>query len=276
MRDMNTKIFELLNDIEIDLSEYEDQELSMEEKKRDRKNISRLIKMKNQKIIIKPMLKIAVFAILILTVSTSVYAIGRYFLSPKEVVESFDGEYATIGKLFERQGTIPINYSVSSDEYKFTLLGITTGDRLWELFDSDGKEYDKAQSYIVLAIERLNGEMYISDDLFWTLPLIKGRGLDRPFHAIFGTGKVIDGILYQVVSCDELEIFADRGVYLLIYSDSRDSLYLEDSLLFDSETGAISLNPNCDKFQVLMELPLDKSKADPKKAEERLKEADKK
>jgi hypothetical protein len=75
---------------------------------------------------------------------------------------------------------------------------------------------------------------------------------------------VADGVLYRIIECDDISIFADRGVYIGIHEG-----YFPNNRVFllDERTGELSVNPEYDGFCALFDLPLDKSLADPVKAQ---------
>ncbi|MCI8916027.1 MAG: sigma-70 family RNA polymerase sigma factor [Oscillospiraceae bacterium] len=78
---------------------------------------------------------------------------------------------------------------------------------------------------------------------------------------------VEDGVLYRLLECDTVAIFADRGLYLGV---CQDFIPGADTFLFDPETGEIAANPDYPGLSVVLDLPLDPALADPVRAEEYL------
>ena len=70
--------------------------------------------------------------------------------------------------------------------------------------------------------------------------------------------------MYRLIECDNVEIFADRYLYLCV---SNTTFYSVEAYSYNEETGEITPNPDFDGINVLFDLPLDSSKADPEKAE---------
>lgn len=78
---------------------------------------------------------------------------------------------------------------------------------------------------------------------------------------------VEDGVLYRLLECDTVAIFADRGLYLGV---CQDFIPGADTFLMDQETGEIAANPDYPGLSVVFDLPLDPALADPVRAEEYL------
>ncbi len=75
---------------------------------------------------------------------------------------------------------------------------------------------------------------------------------------------VKDGIMYRIVECDGLEIFADRGLYLGVISNPFYDIKAYD---YDLETGEIIPNVDYEGVNILFDLPIDPLKGDFDKAE---------
>lgn len=80
---------------------------------------------------------------------------------------------------------------------------------------------------------------------------------------------MVNSIMYRLIECDGVEMFADRGLYLCI---SASNFYDVKAFHYNEETGEISRNADYEGANALFRLPLDSSKADPEKAEKYLKE----
>ncbi|AOT70625.1 DUF4179 domain-containing protein [Geosporobacter ferrireducens] len=223
-------------------------------KKTSKKSMSRMI-------LIASMLTIAM--------SVTAFAIWN-LLSADEFADHV--QYPVLAEAFRSEGAIQINESVTSNGYKITLLGIVSGKGLTPLPDNADIEAEK--SYAVVAIENLNGKMPDTseaayDDVpFFISPLVKGL---IPWHINIATmsggysSSVIDGVMYRLIECDSIEMFADRGLYLAV---SSSTFYDTEAFVFDFQTGEISPNPDYKGVNVLFDLPIDKTKADPQKSQQ--------
>ena len=81
------------------------------------------------------------------------------------------------------------------------------------------------------------------------------------------TADIIDGILYRIIEFDSIEFFADREVYMAILSEP----FLNNTpYSFDERSGKISPKDDFEGTNILIKLNLDKSKANPQKAQEYL------
>ena len=74
-----------------------------------------------------------------------------------------------------------------------------------------------------------------------------------------------DGVLYRLLECDNVEIFADHTLYLCI---AEGVFYNTEAYNYDEVTGEISRNEEYEGLNALFLLPIDVSKADPVKAAE--------
>lgn len=209
-------------------------------------------------------------AFLLIFASISVYAAVKY-LSAKEYSELLN--YPSLARAFESDNSLLINETTSSGGYNITLLGTVFGKNLTYF---DGLENDK--TYAVVAIEKQNGKMpKTSDDdydseQFFISPLVKGY---KPWQLnIFtmngsSTSYVADGVMYRLIECDSVEMFADKGIYIGICSGM---VCNNESFNIDPVTGEISANKNAEGVSVIFKLPIDIEKADNRKALEFLKE----
>jgi hypothetical protein len=82
-------------------------------------------------------------------------------------------------------------------------------------------------------------------------------------------GKVIDGVLYRIIECDNVELFADKDLYLAV---SDTAFFSRNAYDYDEETGLITANAAYVGTNILFDLKLDSSKADPVKAEAYIKQ----
>lgn len=208
---------------------------------------------------------VAVAAVLTVTSATA-YGLLRYF-TPQEVASTMD--YPALAEAFDGEDSIIMKETVSSDGYDITLLGTVFGENLTGF----SEDVDTQKTYAVVAIEKQNGKMvdtssdaYGEEDFFIS-PLVKGQ---KPWRMnIFTMGgssvtQVVDGILYRLIECDSVEMFATEGVYIGV-SSNNGVFCNNESFSYDESTGVISGNPDATGVSVVFDLPIDPAKADPDK-----------
>ncbi len=242
----------------------------------NRKLINRL-KEKND---MKPFFKkrkaaVLIAAALTLVMSLTAFAAWNY-LSPKEVAEHF-GDKA-LAHAFDDKNAVEINKSATSGDYLFTLHGIVSGKNLSDFKDS-AHDINADKTYAVVSIAKKDGSKMPStrDEeygkvSFFVSPLIKGQKPWQYNIASMNGGYsecVVDGVMYRLLECDGIEMFADRGLYLGICTSA---FYDTKAFNYNQKTGEISLNTNYEGANALFDLPLDIKKADHDKAEKYLKE----
>lgn len=209
--------------------------------------------------------KIAVLAAAALCIiGTTVFA-AYHLLSAKEVASSLGD--SKLAEYFDKQGNV--SETVTDGDYKATVLGITSGENLSD-FKSSSWEIFSERTYAVVAVEKTDGTAMTYDDEILVTPLIQGL---KPWqYNIFTmnggyTADIIDGVLYRIIEFDSIEYFADRDVYIAVLSQP----FLNNtSYAFDETTGEISPKDDFNGTNILIKLNLDKSKADPQKAQEYL------
>ena len=169
---------------------------------------------------------------------------------------------------FSEENVTEINETKEAGEYRFTLLGIASGEA-WVQSSLSQQITDLQGMYAAVAIERLDGtsmadtsdEQY-AELRFFISPLIAGL---KPWQynivSMNGgyTDIVEDGILYRLISCDDIALFADRELYLCI---SDTVFYDTNAYQYDENSGKISRNTEYDGINLLFSLPIDASKAD--------------
>jgi hypothetical protein len=214
-------------------------------------------------------------AVLALAVSVTAYAATQVF-SSKEVAEHL-GEKA-LARAFESAGALVIGRTATSGGYEVTLHGIVSGAGLRDIDAPSGISPDR--TYAVVSVARQDGspmpdtsDPEYGKDPFFISPLVKGL---KPWQVNIFTMNgghaefVADGVAYRLIECDGVEMFADRGVYLAVSSGS--SFFRKEAFKYDERTGEIIPNGDYSGAALLFDLPLDKAKADPAKAESYLRE----
>ncbi|WP_044478915.1 hypothetical protein [Paenibacillus antibioticophila] len=213
---------------------------------------------------------------LMLVLSLSAYAAGQLF-SARQVAEQLGDRL--LADAFDSKDAILIDQSKDSGGYRFTLHGLVSGENLSE-FRQESEDIFPDRTYAVVSIARLDGtpmprpsEPEYGQDLFFISPLIKGQ---KPWMVNIATMNggysetVMDGVMYRMIECDQVEVFADRGVYLAISSGT--SFYSNEAFRFDENTGEVHVREDYSKASLLFDLPLDPAKADRQTAETYLKE----
>lgn len=213
--------------------------------------------------------------VFLLVLSVSAYAAVQHF-SAKQVAEHLSDQH--LAEAFESKNAVQINQSKTSGDYRFTLHGLVSGAGLSE-FKFSSEEIYPDRTYAVVSITRQDGKPMPSTsdpeygkDSFFISPLIKGQ---KPWQvnilSMNGgySETVIDGVMYRLIACDDVEIFADQGVYLAISSGSP--FYSNDAFVYDENTGEFQAREDYPGSSLLFDLPLDVTKADNEKAEAYLK-----
>ncbi len=236
----------------------------------DELNIKFLMKESgNMKMNSKKWAMAAAIILCILVIPATAYAAYQY-LSPGKTAEQLDDK--KLSNAFDKDGK-EAEKTVTDGLYKVTYLGHVTGKSISERTGS-AWELHPDRIYIAVAIDKANGDKMMdgdSLDLFIS-PLISG--LEPWTYNIVSmngsyTEKVINGTLYRIIECDNIEVFANKAIYLAV-SDSP--FYNVNAFKYDKKTGLISVNKNYKGTNVLFDLVLDSSKADPKKAADYLKQ----
>lgn len=219
----------------------------------------------------------AAAAIAILAVgSVSAYAAYRY-LTPSQVADEItDG--GALAKAFESKDAVLVNEIQKTAGYDITLMGLVSGKDLMPVAPEDSLDsIRKEKTYAVLAIVKEDGSPMpgMQDDdyqIFCASALVKGKSFMDVNNGTLNAGAYAfeqDGVQYQILECDNLEIFANIGVYVgVVESFGQES----HAFTMDKETGEYRVNESYDGVKALFAIPLDKSKADDAAAEKFFKE----
>lgn len=222
---------------------------------------------------------IALAACLSLTFcSITGFAAYKYF-TPSQIAEEMDNDM--LAKAFAGEYAVLVNETQEYGDYKITFLGITSGNDINDyMMEGDtGNQLDGQTMYIATAIERRDGtpmpetmdEDYGKEPFFASLYI---AGLNpNEYNSITMHGGysefVRDGIMYRMLETDNVEMFADKGIYFGVNSGT---FYDFQAYTFNEATGEITRNENFDGINALFTVPIDKSKGDPAAAEAFLKE----
>lgn len=204
--------------------------------------------------------------------SITAYATWKY-LTPEKITESLHESRLT--KAFQSKDAIVVNESQIYGGYRVTFLGMISGkDISGHDIRIDGEPHND-RSYIAVAIENADGtpmperaDQLPDDTSFLVSPFIRGYDPAK-YNGITMAGGgghsdfTEDGILYVLADCDNIEIFADRGLYLGV-CDSV--FYNSEAYNYDKDSGEITRNEDYKGLNALFDLPVDVSKADPEAA----------
>ena len=228
----------------------------------------------NKSVVAKRSFSMAAVLMAVLLLATTAFA-AWYFLKPSEVASQLDNK--ALSTAFDGENAININTSAASGDYTFTLLGVVTGKDITDQPYHSEHVMDE-RTYAVVAIQKADGSpMPSAQDVeyghtqFFATPLVDGI---KPWelNAFTMNGAyneaVVDGVLYRLVECDGMTMFADRGLYFAI---STGFAYDASAFTYDEQTGKTSANESFDGASAVFDLPLDKNLADSVKADEYLK-----
>lgn len=208
-----------------------------------------------------------VFSAFVLCLSSVTVCAARKYLTPSDVAENMQNK--KLADFFCREQAGEMYETQSYGNYRVTYLGIVLGELLseYQYYDDFGNLMAD-RTYAAVAIESSDGEPI--SDTFFASPLI---GDYNPaiynmtnMHGSYAE-MTEDGILYMLLECDNVEIFADHDLYLCV---SEGMFYNKEAYNYDARTGRISRNEAFEGLNALFDLPVDSSKANPQKAAEYL------
>ncbi len=222
---------------------------------------------KNKKLVVA-----AVAAICLLFIPASAYAAYKY-LMPKEVAKEVEDK--KLEQSFEQKGT-KVMQTVTDGAYKTTYLGHVTGE---SLSDRTGSAWELSPDriYVAVAIEKADGTAMQQEDgnSLFVSPLIQGLA-PWTYNIVTMNGsyveKVINGVLYRIIECDNIAVFADKELYLAV----ADTMFFSnEAYQYEEATGKITPKKEYEGTNILFQLSLDPSGADAKKAKEYLDQLEK-
>lgn len=194
-------------------------------------------------------------AVLCLTLSVTALA-ARHFLRAADVAEQIS---PTLSAAFSGEDALELNLTRKQNGYLISLLGITSGAAL----PASDADLNDNSTYAVVAISREDGTpLEIGSTPFFVSPLIQGLEPWKYNIASMGGGYqefTADGVLYRLIECDDIRLFADHTLYLCVLDTM---FYDKEAFLADAE-GYLSENPDYAGLNVLFTLPLDAADADP-------------
>lgn len=210
----------------------------------------------------KPARILAAAILIIAVISVTAYAISG-LLSAGDVAEHF-GE-SRVADSFKKNGYA--SESVTDKGYTVSFLGLVKGER----FESDSIKSDC--SYYAVSVAREDGlPLSLSDgNPLGMSVIIEGYpawkintwSLDTSAN-----GMEENGILYYLYDCENLEIFAEKNVYLAVYEGFVPGV----DIINMNPDGTFEFADGYNGFKALFKIPLDPSKVNPEAANEILKE----
>lgn len=219
----------------------------------------------------------AIIAVCVL-IFGSVTALAAYhYLNPAQVATEFNDNALT--EAFLSENAVLVNETQEIGNYRITLLGSVAGKNI-----SDSLSYENGipkddRIYTVVAIEHTDGTPMpptsadnYGEEAFYVSCYI--HGLDPMFYSLMSMGGgysafVKDGTEYRLLEMNNIEMFADKGIYVGV---SSGGFYDTDAYNYDYKTGDMTRNTNYNGVNALFNLPVDVSKADPEAAEAYLEE----
>lgn len=217
---------------------------------------------------------VAMAAAAVLFVGSITTVAAWKYLTPDKVAEMVEDK--TLAAAFQSEDAIAVNETQEYGNYRITLLGMVSGKNISQyIIDADdAKNVRDDRTYVVAAIENKDGsprpdtgdEAY-GEDPFFVSPLIKGQ--DPNWYNIVtmngGYSELVqDGVQYRIIELDNVEIFADKTLYLAV---SSGTFYDNNAYVFNEDTGEITRNESYEGVNALFRMPIDEAKADKEKAD---------
>lgn len=197
--------------------------------------------------------------------SITAYA-AYHYLSPAQVAERVSTNGA-LAEAFEGEEAILINETQQSNGYDITLLGLVSGKNLELCVPEEiSSNLRDIRTYAAIAVAKSDGTEMEYRNLCIS-PLINGVDWFVANNATLDVGLTWfkqDGVVYELINCDNLQLFADRGVQLGVVDDFGNE---GSAFYMDTQSGVYNKNADYEGTNALFTLPLDKSKADAKAAE---------
>lgn len=214
---------------------------------------------------------VLVTACILVLCSSTAYAVFKYLTPAEAAIEANDD---ILQKAFLSEDAILVNETQESGGFRITLLGSVAGKNLSDFMSVNEKgEVEEDRIYTVIAIEHADGTPMpdtssdeYGKDCFYASHYIHGLNPREYSMMSMGGGYtefVKYGIQYRILDMDNIEMFADRGIYVGV---STGTFYDNDAYMYDEATGEMSRNDNYEGVNALFSLPVDKSKADPEAA----------
>lgn len=220
----------------------------------------------------------AIIAVCTLIFGSLTALAARHYLTPSEIATEMEDD--TLKAAFLSENALFINEEQEIGGYRVILLGTVAGKNISDYLSTDGNGIvADDRIYTVVAIEHTDGSPMpdtSSDEYdmgaFYVSHYI--RGMDPKKYSIMSMGGgssavVKDSVEYRIMEMDNIEMFADKGIYVGV---SSGAFYDNNAYIYDENTGIMTRNTDYDGVNALFELPIDKAKADPEAAKAYLEE----
>lgn len=207
---------------------------------------------------------ISIAAAIAALVAISALAVS-VLLTPGEVAEYFGND--EVAQAFENGDAQVINQTVEDSGYIFTLEGVAPGKAL-EYINSE--MVDVNRTYVVVNMRKADGSEITYEDSVTFIPFFEGydpwqvNGLHLGGASAHKT--IQNNILYYLWDFTDLEVFADRKIYLAGFGGIAPG---PDKFVLNAD-GSIGFAAGYEGVKVMFEIQLDASKANPEKASEML------
>lgn len=206
-------------------------------------------------------------ACILVLCSSTAFAVYKY-LSPAEVATETNDK--ALQNAFLSEDAILVNETQESGGFKVTLLGSVAGKKISDFLAEDGAgQISDDRIYTVVAIERADGtpmpdtstDEYGKEDFYVSHYI---RGLDPGVYSVMSMGGgytacVRNGVQYRILDMENIEMFADKGIYVGVNSGT---FYDMGAFVYNAETGEMRRNENYAGVNALFQLPVDVNKAD--------------
>ena len=220
------------------------------------------VERKEKTVMKKPVKILIAAALIIVVISVTAFAISN-LLSARDVADHF-GE-SQVADSFGQQG-YEIE-SVTDNGYTVSFLGMVKGER----FESESIKADCSYYVVSVASEDGSALSIVDGNPLGMSVIIEGYPAWKINTWSLNTsanGMEENGVLYYLYDCENLEIFADKNVYLAVYEGFVPGL---DIITMNSD-GTFEFAEGYNGFKAMFRIPLDPSKANPEAANEILKE----
>lgn len=213
-----------------------------------------------------------------LAFGTITAAAAYHYLSTSEVAKEVND--TKLEQAFLSKDALSVNETQEYGGYRITLLGSVSGKNISQYLREDGNgNVSEDGIYTAVAIAHADGTPMpdTSSDDYGKNPFYVSHyicGLNPASYSLMSMGGgysefVKNGIQYRLLEMDNIEMFADKGIYVGV---SSGTFYDNNAYQYNETTGEITRNENYEGVNALFMLPLDKAKADPKAAEKYLKD----
>ncbi len=220
----------------------------------------------------------AAAAVLVLAFGSVSAAAAYHFLNPSQVATEADNP--KLAAAFQENGSLFINETQTFADYEVTLLGSTAGKNI---SDSVPENIPADEIYAVLALKRTDGTPipkagtpeYAKEKNYF--PSFYIHGLDPARYNLDGMNGSYtffekNGVQYYIIAMSNIEMFADKGIYVGLCTAGEYGDYNPDAYTLDEASGNVTRQKDFSGVNALFVLPVDKSKANPQKAEKFLQE----